>query len=104
MTFNLIDSWGDKYYIGLTGIEVYDTNMQKIHISSKNISANPRDLNSTPGFEGDPRVLENLLDPENITLNEKKMWLIQFMKGKDHLISIKFPTEVKISGLETKNH
>lgn len=72
--------------------------MQKIVINNKNLNAKPRDLNSTPGFEGDPRILENLIDPENITVNDKKIWLIQYIKGKDHAIYLNFQNEIKISG------
>lgn len=98
LTINLLQTWGDKYYIGLNGLEIYDNKMQKIVINNKNLNAKPRDLNSTPGFEGDPRILENLIDPENITVNDKKIWLIQYIKGKDHAIYLNFQNEIKISG------
>jgi len=84
--------------MGLCGLEIYDIDQQKIPITMKNISAKPRDLNSTPGFQGDPRVLENLLDEENITTNDKKMWLIQYVKGQEHTIFINFQKEMIISG------
>lgn len=93
-----METWGDKFYIGLCGFEIYDTNNQKIRIPLKNLSAQPRDLNSTPGYEGDPRILENLLDQENITINDKKMWLIPFIKGREHNIFINFQNELLISG------
>ena len=79
-------------------MEIYDSNSQKINLNPKYLNANPRDLNSTPGFEGDPRVLENLLNRENITTNDKKMWLIPFVKGHEHTIFINFPYETSISG------
>lgn len=44
---NITESWGDLFYVGLNGIEIYDVNQEKITIS--NIDANPRDMNSIPG-------------------------------------------------------
>ena len=64
----------------------------------KNLNANPRDLSSTLGFERDLRVLENLLDEENITINDRKMWLIPYLKGNDHTIFLNFANEMSISG------
>ena len=98
MIINLLDSWGDKYYMGLCGFEIYDGNQQKIPISMKILSAKPRDLNSTPGYQGDPRVLENLIDPENVTMNDKKMWLIPYIQGLEHAIFLNFQNETLISG------
>ena len=40
--------------------------------------AKPRDLNDIPGYKGDSRVLDNIIDGFNITTNEKHMWLIPF--------------------------
>lgn len=62
------------------------------------MNAQPRDLKSTPGFEADPRVLENLINGNNLTSNEKHMWMIPFIKGQNHYISIDFVGSVNISG------
>ena len=75
---NITETWGDIFYAGLNGLEVLDQNMQPIPIDIGSISANPRDMNSIPGYSGDYRTLEKLIDGVNNTQNDKHMWLIPY--------------------------
>ena len=70
-----------------------------MYLNQKFLEAKPRDLKSTPGFESDPRVLENLINGNNLTTNEKNMWLIPFIKGQKHAIFVDFLGNVDISGI-----
>lgn len=76
------------WYAGLNGIEVLDKDLLPIRLSIENLDAKPRDMNSIPGYAGDHRVLDNLINGENNTSNDKNMWLIPFNKGEHHFIYI----------------
>ena len=43
--FNIIDSWGDIYYVGLTGIAFYDERGLQIVLKTDMVDAKPRDMN-----------------------------------------------------------
>lgn len=49
--------------------------------------AQPRDLSSVGCFD-DPRVLPNLLDGCNDTVDERRMWLIPFSRGGQHFLQV----------------
>ena len=67
-------------------------------LDESELAAKPRDMNSIPGYSGDKRVLENLINGINMTTEVKNMWMIPFMNGKSHLISFKFPRKRKLTG------
>eukprot|EP00959_Pyramimonas_sp_CCMP1952_P090213 1888433-Pyramimonas_sp.AAC.1 len=43
-----------------------------------NVSAHPRDLNCIPGYTGDDRTLDKLMDGTNVTKDDRHMWLTPF--------------------------
>ena len=104
LTLNLLSTWGDAYYIGLAGIEIFDGRgtLLSFPSSSSNsppssspsspapvaIHASPADLNVLPGYQGDPRVVTNLLDGCNATTDDMHAWLAPFSAGKRHVIVI----------------
>ncbi len=73
--FVLSSSHGDPYYIGLNGIQMFDEKGALISIASDQIHATPnRDLNDLEEIRkmgGDARVLDNLIDGENDTYNDR---------------------------------
>jgi protein JBTS26 len=46
LEINITDTWGDLFYVGLSGIEVLDTSGKVIPITFSNVTANPRDMNA----------------------------------------------------------
>jgi hypothetical protein len=45
LEINITDTWGDLFYVGLTGLEVLDSDGKPILINISNVSADPRDMN-----------------------------------------------------------
>ncbi len=83
-----MESWGDLFYVGLTGVEVLDERGNSINITNQMIDANPRDMNSIPGHGSDYRTLDKLVNKINNTMDDNNMWLIPFNKGENHTIKI----------------
>jgi hypothetical protein len=42
---HITETWGDLFYVGLTGIEVYDNQGKLIPVNVSQVTANPRDMN-----------------------------------------------------------
>eukprot|EP01038_Epipyxis_sp_PR26KG_P008085 gene8085-10952_t len=86
LVFQVLSTWGDKYYVGLNGIELYDDNgclliNQSDPLSDntnniiKSVIANPDGLHVLPDYEDDPRKGKNLFDGINFTRNDLHIWL-----------------------------
>ena len=90
MEICILDTWGDIFYVGLNGIEVISGSGEIIPLTIENIDANPRDMNTIPGYSGDYRTLDKLINGENNTSNDKNMWLIPFNRGGHHFIYLDF--------------
>lgn len=101
---NIIETWGDLFYVGLTGIEILDERGNPVNLTKDMIDACPRDMNSIHGHGSDYRTLDKLLDKENNTEDDHHMWLIPFNKGEDHWIKINLGRSTNISGLKLYNY
>ncbi|XP_037088357.1 katanin-interacting protein-like [Pollicipes pollicipes] len=86
LTLNIRSTWGDIHYVGLNGIEVFDTDGQPVEVVS--IRAEPADINVLPEYNRDPRVVTNLVDGVNRTRDDMHLWLAPFTPGGDHLIGL----------------
>ena len=55
---NFTSTWGDVYYLGLTGLEVVDKDGEAVPLNINLLDADPRDLHVLPGYERDDRTLD----------------------------------------------
>lgn len=62
LEINILETWGDMNYLGLTGIEVFDELGMPINLHENQILAFPPDVNVLPGYGTDPRTIEKLVD------------------------------------------
>lgn len=54
------------------------------------IWAQPADINVLPEYNGDPRVVKNLIDGVNRTRDDLHLWLAPFTPGAHHYINVEF--------------
>jgi hypothetical protein len=104
LEFELFSTWGDKYYIGLSGIEVFDHKGLVVPIDGNRVSARPSDLNSLPEYKGDPRTPDKLVDGEYLTCDENHSWLAPFYEGKVNRITIDLGRKTSISMIRMWNY
>jgi len=108
LIFNFTDTWGDIYYMGLTGLAllVREANgkLRERYPLRKRIKANPSDININ-GHHGDPRTLDKVIDGTNNTNSEHHMWLIEFNPNQNHTLEIDLGSDrFELAGLRVWNY
>ncbi|XP_023572507.1 protein KIAA0556 homolog isoform X2 [Octodon degus] len=102
--FQLLTSWGDPYYIGLTGLELYDQQGQKIPLSENNIAAFPDSVNALEGVSGDVRTPDKLIDEVNDTSDGRHMWLAPILPGLVNRVYVIFDLPTTVSMIKLWNY
>ena len=94
----LIDNYGNKDYIGLSGIQFYDNNNKLINIiqNKKDIKINETIINLK-----EKKILYNLFNNKNDTINPKYMFLTT---NTNAFINIEFKQNIKISKIIFYNY
>ncbi|XP_053091605.1 katanin-interacting protein isoform X2 [Pangasianodon hypophthalmus] len=100
----LLTTWGDPYYIGLNGLELYDHNDQKIPLSDNNIAAFPDSVNVLDGVSGDVRTPDKLIDGVNNTHDGRHMWLAPVLPGLVNRVYVIFDQPVTVSMIKLWNY
>lgn len=70
----------------------------------KYLDAKPRDINDALGTDDDHRTLDKLINGNNLTCDDRNMWLTSFIRGKPHYVYINFPEEQNISAIKIFNY
>ncbi|KAJ1527608.1 hypothetical protein ONE63_007571 [Megalurothrips usitatus] len=103
-TLIIFSTWGDPYYVGLNGIELYDAEGYRISLGYQNIAAHPESVNILVGSERDVRTPEKLVDGVNDTLDGRHMWLAPILPGKINRVYIMFETPATVSMMKLWNY
>uniref|UniRef100_A0A3B3SB00 KATNIP domain-containing protein n=1 Tax=Paramormyrops kingsleyae TaxID=1676925 RepID=A0A3B3SB00_9TELE len=98
----LLTTWGDPYYIGLNGLEMYDQNDECIPLTD-NIAAFPDSVNVLDSVNGDVRTPEKLVDGVNNTHDGRHMWLAPVLPGVNRVYVI-FDQPVTVSMIKLWNY
>ena len=99
------ESWGDRHFVGLTGLAVLDAKGQAVALRRPDLQAEPQDLNDLPGCSGDDRTLDKLVDGTNVTADDSHMWLAPIPNnGKPNTLTIALRDISEISGLRLWNY
>ena len=104
--FCIYSTWGDGYYVGLNGIEIFDEKGDLITLKdvASQIRANPPDINCLPGYGKDPRTVDKLVDGTYLTCDDLHVWLAPFTQGKEHTVEIDFRETKTISLIRIWNY
>jgi len=98
-------TWGDRYYVGLCGLELFDGDGEKIPRSAlANVQAKPSGMNDLPGYTNDPREVDNLFDSVNRTTDAFHLWLAPFTPGASHVVTVHFVQTVTLSMIRVWNY
>ncbi|XP_034297280.1 katanin-interacting protein isoform X5 [Pantherophis guttatus] len=102
--FQLLTSWGDPYYIGLNGLELYNEHGEKILLNQNNIAAFPDSVNVLEGVCGDIRTPDKLIDGVNHSSDGRHMWLAPILPGLVNRVYIIFDLPTTISMIKLWNY
>ncbi|KAI9993328.1 hypothetical protein PInf_015406 [Phytophthora infestans] len=106
LVINILSTWGDPFYVGLMGIEIFDHTGHAVYLSDvdKQLSADPPDLNIQDHDRLDPRTVDKLVDKHYFTCDELHAWLAPFSRGQNHFIYMDFDYPLSISMLRIWNY
>ncbi|NXI91837.1 K0556 protein, partial [Psophia crepitans] len=102
--FQLLTSWGDPYYIGLNGLELFDEHGDQILLTENNIAAFPDSVNILEDVSGDIRTPDKLIDRVNDTTDGRHMWLAPVLPGLVNRVYVIFDTPTTVSMIKLWNY
>jgi hypothetical protein len=100
----LLSTYGDEFYIGLNGIELYNRRNHIIKLRPQNLAAFPESVNILPTVEKDPRSSDKLIDGYNDTANSRHMWLTPMLPNSYARIFVIFDTPTFVSRIRIYNY
>ncbi|XP_041364093.1 katanin-interacting protein-like [Gigantopelta aegis] len=100
----LFSTWGDQYYIGLNGLEFYDSCFNRIQLMDNNITAYPDSVNVLENVQNDVRTPDKLIDGENSTMDGRHMWLAPILPGIMNRVYVIFDQPTSISMIKVWNY
>ncbi|NXJ80810.1 K0556 protein, partial [Trogon melanurus] len=102
--FQLLTSWGDPYYIGLNGLELFDEHGDPILLTENNIAAFPDSVNILEDVSGDIRTPDKLIDRVNDTTDGRHMWLAPLLPGLVNRVYVIFDVPTTVSMIKLWNY
>ncbi|XP_035728476.1 protein KIAA0556-like [Vespa mandarinia] len=101
LIIDILSTWGDKYYVGLNGIEIFSDTGQLVFINK--ILENSSNINQLPEHNN-LRVINNLINGVNRTRDDANLSLIPFTEGNHHYIHMIFQDIVTIAMIRIWNY
>ncbi|XP_056358857.1 katanin-interacting protein isoform X1 [Oenanthe melanoleuca] len=102
--FQLLTSWGDPYYIGLNGLELFNEHGEQILLTENNIAAFPESVNILDDVSGDIRTPDKLIDRVNDTTDGRHMWLAPVLPGLVNRVYVIFDVPTTVSMIKLWNY
>ncbi|KAI6076681.1 Protein KIAA0556-like protein isoform X3 [Aix galericulata] len=102
--FQLLTTWGDPYYIGLNGLELFNEHGDQILLTENNIAAFPDSVNVLEDVSGDIRTPDKLIDRVNNTTDGRHMWLAPVLPGLVNRVYVIFDAPTTVSMIKLWNY
>ncbi|KAJ7426789.1 protein KIAA0556 [Willisornis vidua] len=96
--FQLLTSWGDPYYIGLNGLELFNEHGEQILLTENN------SVNILEDVSGDIRTPDKLIDRVNDTTDGRHMWLAPVLPGLVNRVYVIFDVPTTVSMIKLWNY
>ncbi|KAK6643303.1 hypothetical protein RUM43_004808 [Polyplax serrata] len=103
-TIQIHSTWGDLYYVGLNGLQVFGENGEAIKLERDNISAHPESVNILDGINNDVRTPDKLIDGVNDTTDGRHMWLAPVLPFTINRIELTFHQPVTLTSVKLWNY
>ncbi|XP_067212805.1 katanin-interacting protein-like isoform X2 [Linepithema humile] len=100
----IFSTWGDSYYVGLNGIQIYDNDGKEIKLTTDNIAAFPESVNIIEGIDNDIRTPDKLIDGINNTKDGRHAWLAPILPGQTNRVYLIFYQPVMVSMIKIWNY
>ncbi|CAE7406632.1 Katnip [Symbiodinium natans] len=106
LVFNCVSTWGDKDFVGLAGIEIFDGRGFPVVLKDLNrqVTADPHSINVLDEYDHDPRTPDKLFDQVNLTRDDLHVWLAPFFNGRVHTVTVDLDCQTEISMIRVWNY
>ncbi|XP_059048687.1 katanin-interacting protein-like [Achroia grisella] len=105
LQISIFSTWGDPYYVGLTGVELYDLHGNIIPVTESNVCAHPASVNVVSGGEPDARTPDKLVDGRNHRVGDAShSWLAPVLPRTLNRIFFVFDAPVSVYGMKIWNY
>ncbi|XP_050347739.1 protein KATNIP homolog [Nymphalis io] len=105
LQISIYSTWGDPYYVGLTGVELYDPQGRLIEVTESNVCAQPASVNVLAGSARDVRTPARLVDGHNARADRAQhSWLAPLLPRTLNRVFFVFDTPVSIYGMKIWNY
>lgn len=92
LVIDILSTWGDKYYVGLNGIEIFSSTGEPAKI--KEIYAHTsQSLNNNRNLH----TVNNLINGINRTRDDANLWLTPYSNGDHHYVHVIFEFTITIA-------
>ncbi|CAH2093130.1 unnamed protein product [Euphydryas editha] len=106
LQISIYSTWGDPYYVGLTGVELYDPQGRIIEVTESNVCAHPASVNVLDACGArDVRTPARLVDGHNERASHAHhSWLAPLLPRTLNRVFFVFDTPVSVFGMKIWNY
>ncbi|XP_072945036.1 protein KATNIP homolog [Epargyreus clarus] len=106
LQISIFSTWGDPYYVGLTGVELYDPHGNVIPVTESNVCAHPASVNALAGACGrDVRTPARLVDGRNARAHDAAhCWLAPLLPHTLNRVFFVFDIPISVYGMKIWNY